>query len=102
MVNVGLVGYGLGGRVFHAPFIRLADGLGLYAVCSRTEERRAQAEAECPGIVTYADYEALLADERVDLVVLATPHDTHAPMAIQAMDAGKHLVTDGDMISGGF
>ncbi len=94
MINVGLVGYGLGGRVFHAPLIGLAGGLRLSAICSRTEERRAQAAAEIPGVETYADYDALLGDPSIDLVVLATPHDTRAPMAIQAMDAGKHLVTD--------
>ena len=94
MVNVGLVGYGLGGRVFHAPLIGLAEGLRLSAICSRSEVRRAQAATGHPGVRTYADYDALLGDSSIDLVVLATPHDTHAPMAIQAMDAGKHLVTD--------
>ncbi|MCZ6632829.1 MAG: Gfo/Idh/MocA family oxidoreductase [bacterium] len=94
MVHVGLVGYGLGGKVFHAPLIHLAPELNLLAVCSRTEEKRAQAKADFEGIETFDNYEAVLNDTRINLVVLATPHDTHAPMAIQAMDAGKHLVTD--------
>ncbi|MDP6778455.1 MAG: Gfo/Idh/MocA family oxidoreductase [Candidatus Latescibacteria bacterium] len=93
-VNVGLVGYGLGGRVFHAPLVELSEGLRLSAICSRSEERRSQASDKHPGVDIYAEYDALLADPCIDLVILATPHDTHAPMAIQAMDAGKHLVTD--------
>ena len=94
MIHVGLVGYGLGGKVFHAPLIRLSPDLKLYAVCSRSAERRTQAKADYPHIVTVDDYGVLLANPQIDLVVLATPHDTHAPMAIQAMDAGKHVVTD--------
>lgn len=94
MIKVGLVGYGLGGKVFHAPLIHLAPDLELYAVCSRSEEKQALAKADYPNIKTYSDFDALLNDADVDLVVLATPHDTHAPMSIQAMDAGKHVVTD--------
>ena len=42
-------------------------------------------------------FEEILADEAVDLVVLATPNDLHAPQAIRAMEAGKHVVTDKPM-----
>ncbi|MCY3680590.1 MAG: Gfo/Idh/MocA family oxidoreductase [Gemmatimonadetes bacterium] len=94
MIRVGLVGYGLGGKVFHAQLIQMAPDLELYAVCSRSLEKRQDAEADFPQIVTYDSFDALLTDDNIDLVVLATPHDTHAPMAIRAMDAGKHLVTD--------
>ncbi len=94
MIRVGLVGYGLGGKVFHAQLIHMAPDLELYAVCSRTLEKRLAAAADFPEIETYDTYDALLGDDNVDLVVLATPHDTHAPMGIRAMDAGKHLVTD--------
>lgn len=94
MINVGLVGYGLGGKVFHAPFINLTEQLRLHGVCSRTVEKRQDAANDYEGIATYEHFEELLGDPDVDLVVLATPHETHAPMAIQAMEAGKHLVTD--------
>lgn len=93
-VHVGLVGYGLAGRVFHAPLIQEAEGLRLYAVCSRSEEKRAAAVADYPGLKTYAHYDDLVNDPQVDLVVIATPHDTHAPFAIQAAQAKKHVVTD--------
>ena len=94
MIRVGLVGYGLGGKVFHAPLIDMAPDLELYAICSRSLEKRQAAKADFPSVQTYGTSDALLDDGNVDLVVLATPHDTHAPMGIRAMDAGKHLVTD--------
>jgi len=93
-INVGLVGYGLGGKVFHAPLIHVTKGLRLHTICSRTEEKRAAAAADYPGLKTVASYDELVADPDIDLIVLATPHDTHAPFAVQAMQAGKHVVTD--------
>jgi len=94
MIDVGLIGYGFGGRVFHAPLIALAPDLRLRAVCSRSAERQDEAAAAYPGVATYGEEDALLADDQLGLVVVATPHDTHASLAIAAMDAGKHVVTD--------
>ncbi|HIE51405.1 MAG TPA: oxidoreductase [Armatimonadetes bacterium] len=93
-INVGVVGYGLGGKVFHCPLIQATEGLNLYAVCSRTEEKRAAAKADYEDLVTYATVEELLADPNLDLVVISTPHDTHAPLALQAFAAKKHVVMD--------
>ena len=56
-------------------------------------ERRAQATREL-GVATHATYPALLADPTVELVVVATPHDTHAPLAIAAAAAGRHVVVE--------
>lgn len=78
----------------HAQLVARPPGLVLAAVCSRTAERRAQAEREHPGIRTYESYEALLGDASLDLVVVATPHDVHEPMVVAAARAGKHVVTD--------
>ena len=94
MVNAAVVGYGYAGRHFHAYLIGLADGLNLYAVASRNAKRRESAAQDHPGVTLYETIDRVIADDGVDLVVLATPHDTHAELAIQAMDAGKHVVTD--------
>jgi scyllo-inositol 2-dehydrogenase (NADP+) len=67
--------------------------LKLVAIAVRSPERRAQAERE-QGVATFETLGDLLARGGVDLVVLATPHDTHASLAIEAMAAGKHVVTD--------
>lgn len=92
-INVAIAGYGLAGKVFHATLVAHTEGLRLHGVFSRSAERRAQAGADW-GVRTYATYEELLQDRQVDLVIVATPHDTHAPMVIEAARAGKHVVTD--------
>jgi scyllo-inositol 2-dehydrogenase (NADP+) len=93
-LGVGIAGYGLAGRVFHATLVGHTPGLRLRAVFSRTAERRARAAAEHGGIALYESYAALLDDPRVDLVVVATPHHTHEGLVVQAAGAGKHVVVD--------
>lgn len=93
MINVGIVGYGYAGRNFHSYLVGLAEGLHLEAIASSRPEKRQQIGVErgCRAVESIDD---LLADPGIDLIVLATPHDTHAPLAIRALEAGKHVVTD--------
>jgi scyllo-inositol 2-dehydrogenase (NADP+) len=91
MPRVGLVGFGMAGRVFHAPLISSVDGLELAAVVERHTDQAAQ---RYPGLTTYRTLEELLADASIDLVVVATPSGTHFDVALQALEAGKHVVTD--------
>jgi scyllo-inositol 2-dehydrogenase (NADP+) len=89
-IRVGVIGYGLGGKCFHAPFVEPA-GMRLVAVATsraaEVAERHASAEA-------IADPAALIAREDIDLVAISTPTDTHAPLARAALMAGKHVVVD--------
>jgi scyllo-inositol 2-dehydrogenase (NADP+) len=94
MINVAVVGYGYAGKHFHAYLVGLSRGLELYAISTRSRERQRIAAADYPKAVIYSRLEDVLADPQVDLVVLATPHHTHRDLAVQAMDAGKHVVTD--------
>ena len=94
MINAAVVGYGYAGRAFHTYLISLAEGINLYAISTRNPERQAAARAAYPKASIFGSLDDLLADDRVDLVVFATPHDTHRDLSIQAMDAGKHVVTD--------
>ena len=94
--NVVVVGYGFAGRCFHSYLVGLADGLNLYGIVTSRPEARAQIQ-QTLDVPTFSRYEEVLEDPRVDLVVLATPNDLHAPHAIQAMEAGKHVVTDKPM-----
>lgn len=93
MIRVGLVGYGFAGRGFHAYLIGLVPELRLVAVATRDAGRRAQAEAE-HGVATCETLDEMLAHADIDLVVVATPHDTHRDLACRAMDAGRHVVVD--------
>jgi scyllo-inositol 2-dehydrogenase (NADP+) len=94
--NVVVIGYGFAGRCFHAYLVGLADGLNLYGIATSRAEARTEIERDL-GVKTFDNFDAVLADPAVDLVVLATPNDLHAPHAIQAMQAGKHVVTDKPM-----
>lgn len=91
MIRVGLVGFGLAGRVFHAPVISAVEGLELAAVVERSSR---EAEKAYPAITTYASLEAMLADRSIELIVVATPNTSHASLAQQALEAGRHVVVD--------
>jgi len=91
MIRVGVVGYGLAGRVFHAPMISAVEGLELAAVVERSGRT---AEQAYPGITTYPSLDAMLGDATIELIVIATPNTTHAPFAMQALAAGRHVVVD--------
>ncbi len=94
MINTAVIGYGYAGRAFHSYLVGLADGLNLYAIATRDAERREAARQKYANARIYQTIDEVIADNAVALVVLATPHDTHAELAIRAMDAGKHVVTD--------
>ena len=90
-IRVGLVGYGHAGAVFHAPLIRAAARLELAAVATGREERVAR---DLPGVRRAAGPAELFTDPSIDLVVIATPNETHRALALAALDAGKHVVVD--------
>ncbi|MDQ0736447.1 Gfo/Idh/MocA family protein [Arthrobacter agilis] len=90
-----LVGFGHGGRVFHAPLIAHEPGLELAAIVTRSPDRRAEARAAHPGaVVTATLEEALRAVPEVGLAVISTPPRTHAPLAAAAIGRGLHVVVD--------
>ncbi|TQV80582.1 oxidoreductase [Denitrobaculum tricleocarpae] len=89
-VRVGLIGYGLAGRVFHAPLFPKA-GLELAAVAS---SRPDDVKKDHPDARIYATPKELCADENVDLIVVAAPSDLHVPLMLKALAAGKHVVSD--------
>ncbi len=91
MIRAGLVGFGMAGRVFHAPLLSSVDGLELAAVVERNSSKAAE---RYPGIVTYRSLEELLADSSIELVVVATPNSTHYQVARQVLEAGKNVVVD--------
>ncbi len=90
---MGLVGYGYAGRVFHSHLISRCPGLRLAGIVARDPEKRRAAAAD-HGVPVHTSIEGLLADPAVGLVVIATPHDTHAALARQALASGRHVVVD--------
>ena len=90
---VGLVGFGLAGRVFHAPLIR-ASGMEIVGVVSRQREA---VSGMLPAARVCADLAELLSLPRLDLVVIATPNDLHESQALASLAAGKPVVVDKPM-----
>ncbi|MDN3526225.1 oxidoreductase [Halomonas sabkhae] len=93
-LNVGLVGFGMAGRTFHAPLVAAAPWLELSAVVSGDA---AKVQAVYPGMTVHERSQALFADPQIDLVVIATPNEWHFPLAKAALAAGKHVVVDKPM-----
>ena len=90
-INIALIGYGFVGKTFHAPLIRSVPGLNLAFVASRDEEK---VKRDLPDVTVIASPEAAVQHPDVDLVVIASPNATHAPLARLALNAGKHVVVD--------
>jgi predicted dehydrogenase len=91
MVRVGVVGFGLAGRVFHAPLISSVDGLELAGIVERSGGLAAQ---RYPGVTIYRSLEEMLADDSIELLVIATPSGTHFELAQLAIEAGRHVIVD--------
>ncbi|HXF94976.1 MAG TPA: Gfo/Idh/MocA family oxidoreductase [Gemmatimonadales bacterium] len=89
MLDVGLVGFGLAGQVFHAPVIRAVAGLRLTGIVRRS----GGADPRYPEVTFVRSVEELLA-QPVDLVVVATPNPSHHPIAKQCLLADRHVVVD--------
>ncbi|MER5391135.1 Gfo/Idh/MocA family oxidoreductase [Saccharopolyspora sp. NPDC002686] len=92
-LRVGLVGYGVGGAIFHAPLIAAHPSLRLSAVVTANPERQQQVRAEHPDAAVVDDMDSLLAGD-LDLVVVASPNRTHVELATAALDAGLPVVVD--------
>jgi scyllo-inositol 2-dehydrogenase (NADP+) len=90
-IGVGLIGYGLGGSVFHAPLIEAEPRLRLHAVVT---SRAGQVERDHPGVRVVGSAAELLEDPAVELVVVAAPNAVHHELAAAALAAGRHVVVD--------
>lgn len=93
-IRVAVLGFGLAGRVFHCPFVSAIPGLELAAVVQRHGE---QAALAYPQARILRSAEAAFADPAIDLIVVATPNETHETLALAALRAGKHVVVDKPM-----
>ncbi|HUF34801.1 MAG TPA: oxidoreductase [Gemmatimonadales bacterium] len=90
-IQVGVIGFGYATRTFHAPLLQATPGFHLTAVAST---RAAEVQAALPGVEVVPDPGALARHPGIDLIVVATPNETHAPLAEAALRAGRHVVVD--------
>lgn len=94
-MRVALIGYGVGGAVFHAPLIAATPGLELAAVVTRDPGRQAEVRDRYPSARVLDDVTAVWAEaDRYDVVVIASPNAAHLPLGLAAIDAGLAVVVD--------
>ncbi len=106
MVRIGIVGIGFMGRIHYLAAQRLR-GAQVVAICSRDPAKRAgdwrstrgnfgpePGFVDLSGVKTYAQFAEILADPDIDLIDICTVTDQHAPMAIAALQAGKHVLVE--------
>ena len=91
MIDVGVIGFGLAGKSFHAPLVAAVERLRLAAIVTSRRDEVAEA---FPGVAVVPTAEALIADPSIGLVVIATPNELHVPLAKAALEGGKHVVID--------
>jgi len=96
--RVGIIGLGL---IFpsHAFPLHLLEQTEVVAVCDIKPEANQRAE-DLYHLKAYTDYKEMLKREDIDVVHILTPHYLHAPMAIDALNAGKHVLTEKPMSIG--
>jgi len=90
-IRVGVIGFGFVSKTFHVPLLKATDGYKITAVSS---SHPADVLAALPGIDVVSDPNALATHPDIDLVVIASPNETHAPLAELAMRAGHNVVVD--------
>ena len=90
-IVTALASYGMSGQVFHAPFLEAHPGFQLEYIVERSASSSA---ARHPRARIARSFEEVLEDDEVELVVVNTPNQLHAPMATQALLAGKHVVVE--------
>jgi predicted dehydrogenase len=95
-IGVGIVGYGpLGGMGYHHGLgVTQTDGIELVAVVDPSLERRKAAEADFPGVRTYAAASELMEDDDVEIALVATPPAHHASLTLALLRAGKHVACE--------
>ena len=94
-IHCGVIGYGGAFNMGRAHLNQMKQaGMTPAAVCEIDPARLAVATTDFPGIATFATAEEMLAESDVELVTIITPHNTHAPLAIQCLKAGRHVVSE--------
>ena len=103
-VRIDLVGFGVGGQFFHAPFIDAAQGVELAGVVTRSPERRSALAAEYPNVPAYPSLADLVSAQcggaGIDAVTITTPPETRRDPVLEALALDLDVVADMQTSSG--
>lgn len=94
LINTGLIGYGMAGKIFLAPFIHPVNGLRLQVISTSKPDAAEAAQKAYPDARIVSSAEAIIADPSIELVVIGTPNTSHFSLAKAAMEAGKHVLVE--------
>ncbi len=90
-IQTAICSYGMSGLIFHGPLLEAHPGFSLVKILERSKN---ESEEKHPGAELVRSYDEILADPRVELVIVNTPDYLHFDMAIKALEAGKHIVIE--------
>jgi len=88
-LQIGILGCGPIAQAGHFDAVRKARNADLYAICDRADDLREAMKAVHQPQVSYADYDAMLADPKVEAVIVAVADQFHVPLALKALSAGR-------------
>lgn len=90
-IAVGICSFGMSGKVFHAPFVHVHPGFRFHACWERSKKL---VNEIYPDVISYSDYDEMLQDEALQLIIVNTPNYTHFEFAKKALEAGKHVIVE--------
>ena len=98
-VRCAIIGYGprFNWGWMHAKWIKGVENLSLVAICDKYPACAEKAKNDYPEVDAYIDMKQMLARDDIDMVSVVTPHNTHAPIVIECLNAGKHVVVEKPM-----
>lgn len=91
VIKTGIIGFGLSGKVFHAPFLHTHPGFSIHSIVERHLDESAK---NYPYARIDRDYSIMLQDEEIELVVICVPNMLHYQVARDCLLAGKHIVIE--------
>lgn len=93
-IRTGIIGFGMAGKVFHAPFIDTLPGFELSKVSTSRQAVADEIRKLYPATTVVPDAQAIIGDDAIDLVIIGTPNTEHLPLAKAALLAGKHVIVE--------
>ncbi len=93
-LHTAFIGYGSGGRIYNAPVVSSIPGYSIDKILTSSSENIKAAKEDFPKAEVVQDYESILKDPKIDLVIIVLPNHLHYSFAKQALEAGKHVLVE--------
>ncbi len=94
ILNTGIIGFGMAGQIFHAPVISTLPGFRLAKISTSNPAFIEKAKSRYPDTEVVPDAASIINDPEIDLVIIGSPNEAHAPLATQAILNGKHVIVE--------